>query len=370
MSDLKVVYLIGQLGRGGSERQLYLLLSNMPQVDRHVLVFNPHEHPIYKRDFQAIGVTVTDLPATARSKYTRVKFIAAYLRRLQPDVVHSWTFHDNAYAWLAGLLAGVPVRLGSLRRSLDSPIASGLSKPLRYACIKGPSHIVVNWREGIGELEARGLNSKRAFLLTNCVATSESETPADLSPLGIHPDHRVIGAVGNLHYNKNHPLLVAALADVLPKYPDVRALIVGKPNHAEPQLENQLKAQIEASGLKGKVVLAGFRDDVPSVMCHLDVFCLTSRVEGTPNVVLEAMAAARPVVATAVNGVPDIVKDGVTGILVPSEDRTAVAKALDHLLTSPETARKMGLAGRERIGTEFSCSAAAERLLDFYRQLL
>jgi len=370
MNDLRIVYLIGQLGRGGSERQLYLLLSHMPSVDRHVLVFNPQEHPIYKRDLEEIGVTVTDMPGEVRGIRARMSYVYRYLRRLRPQVVHSWTFHDNAYAWLAGLAARVPVRLGSLRASLDSSVIRGLSVPLRWACIKGPSHIVVNWPAGVSELGAHGLPKRRAFFLPNCIPPATPGPPADLTEFGFEAHHRVIGAVANLHRSKNHALFIDALAEILPQHPDTRALIVGKPTAAEPEVYDLLKSKLETLGLQEKVVLAGFRDDVPALMRRFDLYCHSSLVEGSPNAVLEAMAAGLPVVATDVHGLAALVVHRVTGYLVPPADKRALAAGLARLLDNPETAKQMGVAGRQRIESEFGCQAATDRLFKFYQQLL
>jgi len=121
-----------------------------------------------------------------------------------------------------------------------------------------------------------------------------------------------------------------------------------------------LEDQTQALGLADAVVFAGFRTDVPALLRAADVFVLPSLLEGLPNTALEAMSVGLPVVATRVDGVPEAVVDGETGLLVPPEDSAALAEALGKLLAEPGTRSAMGEAGRLRAETEFS----VERMLD------
>jgi glycosyltransferase involved in cell wall biosynthesis len=114
------------------------------------------------------------------------------------------------------------------------------------------------------------------------------------------------------------------------------------------------------------VVFAGYRGDVPALLAGCDVFCLPSRAEGLPMVVLEAMMQARPVVATPAGGTAELVADGETGLLVPVGDAGALAAALRTLLDDPGRARRLGEAGRARVLAEFSADRAAERILGLY----
>ena len=113
-------------------------------------------------------------------------------------------------------------------------------------------------------------------------------------------------------------------------------------------------------------MFAGARDDVPALLAGCDVFCLPSSAEGLPIVVLEAMAAARPIVASAAGGTPELVAEGVTGLLVAAEDPEALAAALASLLADPARARAMGEAGRDRVRSEFSLERSTARVLDLY----
>lgn len=361
---IRVVHLINHLGYGGSERQLYLVLehSDRERFDHRVVVFNPSPERVYDDVLEELGVDVVYLPRGCRGIARRLLWLARELRARRPDVVHSWTVHDNPYAGLAGRWAGAAARWGSLRSSLRSAGLRALSPPLRWAVLRTVDRLVVNSRDLMAEVEEAGLPPDRALYLPNCVRDPGEVEPADFAELGIPADAPVVGMVGNLRPVKNHPLFVRAMASVMATRPAARAVIVGQPIPGEEDYLAALESEIRRLGLEGRLVLAGFRDDVPGVLGRLSVLCLTSRSEGMPNAVLEAMAAARPVVATRVGGVPELVDDGVHGFLVEPGDEEELATAVGRLLDDPERARVMGRAGRERAVAEFSCAPVARRL--------
>lgn len=366
---IKIVFLIGQLGLGGSERQLYLLLKHLDKdlLECHVVVFNPSPYVVLNESLERIGVKVWPVPLNCTGVWRRVRFVYRIFQSISPDIVHSWTVHDNPYAGLAGFLTGIPVRFGSLRGSTNLPGFQKLPSFYRWLSLYSVSMLAVNSEAISKELCGKRYPPGRIFVLPNCIENSSSEQDApDLSSLGIQERHRVVGLVGNLRCIKNHLMFVEGLARVLPQFPDVRGLIVGQPIQDEPDLPDKIASRIKELNLNGNVIMAGFRSDVPALMRRLTVFCLTSTHEGMPNVILEAMAAARPVVATKVGGVPELVKDGVNGFLVESGDIEGFARAVKSLLADPALAQRMGFAGRQRVEQEFSPQQAVERLTKLY----
>ncbi len=368
----RVVHLINHLGRGGTERQLFLVLRAMDPAafEHHVVVFNASENLVYDEALAAAGVRVHHLPRECRSVARRLAHLVRLLRRLEARVVHSWTVHDNPYAALAGRLARVPVRWGSLRGSLRSEALRSLAAPLRFLVLHGVPRQVVNCQALAGELAAAGIPASRVHVLPNCVELGPPRPPAELGALGIGADQPVVATVGNLRRIKNHEMFVAAMAEVLAARPMARALIVGQPLASEPDYGRAVEAEIGSRGLKGTLMLTGFREDVADLLSRSTVLCLTSHSEGMPNAVLEAMAAARPVVAVRVGGVPELVDDGVTGVLVPPGDAPAMARAVGRLLDEPALAARFGAAGRERAERLFACEVAARRLAELYRAAL
>lgn len=365
---IRVVHLINHLGYGGTERQLLLVLRHFdPKAFHHrVVVFNPSPEKVYDEALRGAGIEVVNLPEDCRGILRRLRHLTSCFRRWRPHVVHSWTVHDNPYAGVAGFLAGVPARWGSLRGSLRS---EGLRRQpwwSRVAMLRTVQRIVVNSSALRAELAAAGVPEERILLLPNCVAAPPNVSPADLSDLGIDPEDKVVGMVGNLRAVKNHELFVRAMARVLPTRPGARAVLVGQPIASEPDYGEQIVGLIEDLGLGDRVILTGFRDDVPSILERLSVLCLTSHTEGMPNAVLEAMAAGVPVVAVRVGGVPDLIDHEVHGLVVAQGDEAAFAAAVGKLLDHADLARSLGQEAKRRARTEFGCAAAARRLAEAY----
>jgi glycosyltransferase involved in cell wall biosynthesis len=187
---------------------------------------------------------------------------------------------------------------------------------------------------------------------------------AACAALGLAPAGPVVGTVGNLTAKKDHATLVEALARLVGEWPDARLVVVG----AGP-LEADLRARAARAGLADRVVLAGSRGDVAEVLGAFDVFVLSSRAEGLPIALLEAMAAERPCVATSVGGIPEVVTDGVDGLLVPPGDADALATAVSKLLADPDRRADLGARAAVR-ARDFDIAAAVRRLEAIYDRAL
>ena len=364
-----MLYLIGQLGMGGSERQLFLLLKNLDRsrFEAQVVVFNDSPYETFESGLEEAGVEVVKVPSASKRVWSRIWWLLGYLRRERFDVVHSWTAHDNLYAGVVGALAGVPVRWGSIRGSLQLEGFRSLSGPVRALILRSPARLVVNSESIRRELLAAGVRDNRIIVLANCVEVArDRDGSVDLSARGIESRHRLIGIVGNLRPVKNQRMFIHSMAQVLTKHGDLRAVVVGQPIDSAPGYQKLLQAEIDSLGLTDRVVLLGFRADVSALMERFEVLCLTSRNEGLPNVVLEAMAAGTPVVATRVGGVPELIANGETGLLVELDDVEALADQVLTVLENRELAGRLSRAGRQRVERRHDCLHLVRGLEDHY----
>jgi glycosyltransferase involved in cell wall biosynthesis len=175
----------------------------------------------------------------------------------------------------------------------------------------------------------------------------------------------VILSVARLVAEKDHATLLTAFRQVAERHPHVRLWLAG-----DGPLRATLKAQVERSGLADRVAFLGFRTDVPRVLAGADLLAISSLREGLPNVALEAMAGRRPVVATAVSGTAEAVKDGETGLLVPPGAPQPLAGALASLVADPIRRRQMGERGRRRVELWFEESVAVDRWEEYLLRLL
>jgi glycosyltransferase involved in cell wall biosynthesis len=184
--------------------------------------------------------------------------------------------------------------------------------------------------------------------------------------LSISKKARIVGTVGKLSSpQKNIPLFLRSAKIVAGRLSDVRFVVVGGG-----RLLNLMKNLSSDLGISEKVHFTGEREDIPEILDALDVFVLSSYKEGLPNVIMEAMAAAKPVVATSVGGVPELVVDGVTGFLVPSNDEEKLSQAVIRLLTNPEMSKEMGEEGRRRVSEFFSADRMIKEIESLYSHLL
>ena len=237
----------------------------------------------------------------------------------------------------------------------------------RLAALRQERTIVIS--QAVRDHLARYLKTPRAKLsLVYYGLKPRSRTGADFrKEYGLPAEAPLLGTVGRLSKQKGHYVLIKAMARVCRELPQARLLIIG---HDDQGLRDDLLARIREEGLDGKVILGGFRDEIPDIMASLDLFCLPSLWEGFGMVLIEAMAESKPIVASRVGSIPEVVEDGKTGLLVPPGDDKALAGALLQVLRDRETAAAMGRAGRARLEERFTRRAMAEATERVYDHLL
>ena len=180
---------------------------------------------------------------------------------------------------------------------------------------------------------------------------------------------QVICNVGNLTSRKAQEVLVRAMAEVYPALPETQCWMAGS-FELEPSTAAMIQTEVSAHNLENCVHVLGSRRDVPDLIAAADVFVLSSRQEGFPITILEAMAAGKPVVATDVGGCAEAVAHSVTGLIVPPEDPHALAEALKYMLTHPEEAQQMGEAGRDRVTANFTIETMIDQHLAVYEKVI
>jgi L-malate glycosyltransferase len=282
------------------------------------------------------------------------------LTETRPDVVQ---LHDP-HAVSAGLLARTLARSGALivaTRRVDFHLRSWPSRVKYRAC----DRVIAVSRAIALRLRADGMPDSRVRLVYEGVPDRApvSGGAEVLAALGVPAGSPVVGNVAALTGHKDHATLIEATALLRERLPPVVVVIAG-----EGELLAPLEAQARELGLSRSVIFAGFRTDLDRLMPAFTVFCLSSHMEGLGTSLLDAMAFARPVVATAAGGIPEAVEDGKTGLLVPPRDPRALAEALFQLLTDERRARALGAAGRQRFLTHFSAAHMVEETLKTYAE--
>lgn len=361
----RIFYLITELDIGGAEKCLYQLASRLDRGRYEPVVCCLFGQGEIGGWLEARGVRVEYLAMRSKLDVGVVPRLCQLLRRYRPHVVHTFMFHANIVGRIAARLSGVPVVVSSIRVAEEGR---------RYhVWLDGLTHRLVDCETCVSE-QVRAFTAKQARIpaeklvtVPNGVETQQFECAggAMRQELGLAPDIPVITTIGRLNEQKGLPFLLRAAGEVVKEQPDATFLLIG----AGP-LEGELRRQVADLGLGGSVRFLGWRGDVPQILADTDVFVLASLWEGMPNVVLEAMASAVPVVATDVHGTAELVVDQETGLLVPPGEPAPLAEALLGLLESPERAAAMGRRGRQRVEEHFSMEAMVRRNEELYRRLL
>jgi glycosyltransferase involved in cell wall biosynthesis len=366
----RVTCLIGQTGIAGAERQLlnFFRHRDRERFEYQLIVLNSRAPYTFDDEIRAAGVEVIQVPATCQGVGTRIRFLLKVLRSWRPDVFHSWSFYATPYVALVGRLARVPVLLTSMRNDPDAAWGRGLRGYIGPVLAKSVHGIVVNSQVVRRKVSERWVAGKKVHLVENCVEVTPTHTdPTSVfAELGIPWGVPVVGMVANFHEEKNHGLFIRAMARVVARVPDVRAIIIGREIAGEPDVFPGAQALVAELGLEDEIVFAGPRRDAQLLLLGFDVFCLTSRNEGTPNVLIEAMAMGRAVVSTPAGEVPLLIDNGVTGVLVDFDDAQGMAEQIVRLLGDPRSRALLGENARKAAMDKRSCQAMANSLERVY----
>ena len=311
---------------------------------------------------RSAGFPVRTCPMRKSYDLSAIRYILTVLRDEKVDIVSTHSGRDS-------LLAGIAARLSRRRPSVvrTRHLALPITSRLGYNLVP---HMIVTVSDYVRQsLIAQGVSSRKVVAVATGVDLGRFDpdrVTGDLrKEIGIGADRLVIGTVAILRVKKGHQVLLDAAPEVLSALP--RAVLVFAGNG--PQRRN-IAARVEQLGIADRVHLLGLRDDVPTVLKAFDVFVLPTFEEALGTSFLEAMAMGKPVIGTRVGGVPEVVKDGVNGFLVPPRDARALAQAITKLLSDAQAVQAMGRAGRAFVESEFTVGRMCDRMFTLYSKLL
>ena len=372
--EVRVLQLIDSLAGGGAEslQRTFAAALDRTRFDLHVVALRTDPPPKFQPALEALGVHVTFLHERAVYDLPALRRLVRYICRHEIDIIHTHLLASDIMGRLAGWLTGRPVvsTLHSNLADLQSEARHRQWMERWTARLLARRLVVVS--ENLRADTARwfGLPLSRVITIPNGVDAAAYEPPPGFDRAAVRAallggDYPLIVNVARLTPAKDQRTLIAAFALLPADPPAPRLAFVG-----EGPLRADLAAQAAALGVADRVYFLGFRDDVAAVLAAADVFALSSEWEGMPVSLLEAMAAGCPVVATAVGGVGQVVRDGATGLLVPPGDPPALAAGLRACLDDPTAARRRATAARAWVVQEFSMRAWAARWEALYRREL
>ena len=357
--------------RGGVEEVALGLLQRLDPSEFRLSIAAPRALlDALAPDLAGVRLDALAVEAESFTHVGRLRTLAGFMRRVRPDVINPHLFRSTAVAAPVARALGIrrvvetyhgreAWRQGALRGRFvaDRLIARLVTRVI--AVSRGAADFLVH---GKGYPPHKVVVVPNGRDLTRFTPGAHRETVR--KELGLDRDAPVVGVVGRLETQKGHVYLLEAWPEVVRAHPDARLLVVG-----EGSLHDALVDQAWRRRVADSVIFTGFRSDVPRVLDAIDVLALPSLHEGMPLTAIEAAAAGRPVVATAVDGTPEVVREGETGFLVPPADPAALARALLAMLADTDAAERMGREACRWAHERFDVDTHVEATARVYREV-
>jgi glycosyltransferase involved in cell wall biosynthesis len=373
MPPLRVLHLICPTGYYGAERWVLAQARHLPpaRVEAHVAATREGDDPrpeILRRTEEA-GLPAHEIRLTGRFDLRAVRRVAALAEHVGADLLHPHGYKSDLLAVLAGRRIGRPVL--STPHGFEKALGVRLRLYLaagRWA-LRRCDLVAPLATELATQLEAMGVASERIHLVENGVDLSEVDRalvgpPDPVADPRHRPDEKVVAYVGRLAPLKNLGSLVDAFALAARERSDLRLVLVG-----EGPEESALRKRIAASPVPDRIELLGYREDRLSLLRHCRLFAMTSRHEGIPRSMMEAMALGLPAVAYRIPGTERLVLPGRTGELAAMDDAPSLARAMLHVLDDEDRWRTLARAAAARIRDHFSAARMATDYVELYEEL-
>jgi len=364
---LRLLQITHDLDLGGLQQVVYNLCRTIDRSSFDVAVLCLRGKGRFAPDVESLGIPVYQLEQTPRgADYFAFKKVARLLRMLRIDVVHTHNTQPFVDGTIGALMAGVRtiVHTDHARSFPDKRrymVAEWLMSQFAYRVVGCSTHTSQQL------MTYEKISPRKICTIMNGIDGSRFDISIDKSALrrelGIERKGPIIGLAVRLCEQKGITYLLHAMPAILHRHPDTTLLIAG-----DGELAARLQAEARVLGLADHAVFCGARKDIPRILKLLDLFVLPSRWEGMPMVILEAMAAGCPVVATDVGGNSSAVINGETGLLVPAEDAAALAAAVCTLLDSEPLRREYALRARGRFLEEFTAEQMTRKYEILYRR--
>lgn len=364
MSRVTILHTEASNGWGGQEIRIVREMAGIRERGYRVLLAAPKEAVISRRAVQE-GLETVCAPMDRRRFIGSVASLRRIIRDHGVDLINTHSSADSWMGSIAGRLEGIAV----LRtRHISSPVSGSLFTRMLYGrlCDEVITTGEFIRNQLIGDL---GLSPTRVCSIPtgiDCRDFLQRDGSRVRREFGIAPGSPVVGIAAVLRSWKGHLDLLEAMVSVRRAVPEARLMVVG-----EGPMRERIASRIEELGLGGAAFLTGHRDDIADVVASFDVAVMASYAsEGIPQFALQAMASAKPVVATRVGGIPEVVRDGVTGLLVDPRSPALLAQAIVSLIEDPGRRDRLGREGREWATAHHSFEGMLDRLEACYRRLL
>ena len=360
---LRVLHLVDSLRVGGKERQAVELIKGLCSANAvDMMIVTMGDEQFYVPDIQKLGVPLVYLLRRLRWDPAVFPRLWRILRDFRPDIIHTNSEMAMSYAWPLARLSGIKLINGTIRNAFSG---SGLRWQWHKLMLRLADACLANSKAGFA---SRGLPVEGAghYVIYNGfdMERFESRSANESEGLGFDLQGRkLVGMVAEFSDYKDFPTFIRAAQEVLAQRKDVLFIAIGDGKNLD-------ACKRMVSPTEECIWFLGERKDVEAFVQQMDIGVLCTFTEGISNSVMEYMAAGKPVVVTNGGGSSELVVNGETGFLVPPSNPRAVAEKLEVLLADAEKARKMGIAGRRRLESQFSLEQLVDGTVQMYQQVL
>ena len=357
---------------GGGERVFVQLAAGLR--DRFEVSVASMSGGIFEHELKQLGIKFYPVDMSKRFSLKEIRRIKAIIQNNMIDLVHSQGARADFFARIAGRLAGTPHIICTVAMPVEGFDVGLLQKKIyrfmdqlteRYV----ERFIVVSDSLKQMLMERRGIPVHQVVRIYNGIELSQYHPDAGYGNLrkewGIPQDVPLIGAIGRMVWQKGLQYFVEAIPEIVRVVPEAIFWVVG-----DGPLRERLEALSEELRVRDNVIFTGFRSDIREILSAVDLIVVPSLSEGFPMITLEAMAMAKPIVATNIGGITEQIRDGVEGILVPPKNPSALAKAAIRVLNDRKLAITIGLSARKRVEQEFSVEKMVAETEKVYMSLL
>ncbi len=362
---MRIVHILSSFHLGGAEHVALELAARQLAAGCEVSVYSIGVGPEGElaAAFRRRNIFVESVPKIETGFDPSLPFRLAWrLRNRRPDIIHTHNPHAMIYGAPAGRLLRAGVVHTKHGRHPDTVRRMVLRRAVAHLV---DAYVAVSPLTASYAREQREVDERKLKTIDNGIDIlsfhpEKQERSEVRSELGLPLAAFVVGTVGRLHPEKNQGLLIRAMAPLVSD--SLRLILVGGGSEL-----SSLQDLVAKLGVTSYVHFAGVRSDVARVLTAFDVFALSSSTEGLPLVILEAMATALPIVSTSVGGIPSVIKDATTGLLVPADDEAGLRQRLELLCKQPELAKTYGKQAYKDVCEGYSAEHMANQYLDLYR---
>src|SRR3989338_270594 len=362
---MKILHLTSTLASAGAETMLAYIASS-DKSNKHIIC-SIYEGGVYKKKLEQTGIQVYSLKINSLYLFP-LAFVKLFLLvlREKPDVIHSYLFLDNLIARLIGKLTGKKVLCSKRDSDRWKPWFVHIFNKLTAWFADAT---VTNFKDGITELRKNSISENKIYYVPNGknIKDYKLKIPKEEAKrlLGFSERNLIITFTGRLVWYKGQDYLIKAFSSILAKYPNAKLLLVG-----EGKNRKNLEQLVYKLNLNNKIIFLGSRNDIPQILKATDIFVSPSLRDGMPGVIMEAMAAGLPVIATNADGSKDLIKNYENGIFIPIKDNDVITEKVIELIENKKLAQKLAKNARKTIARDFTIDRMINGYQSIYEKLL